>query len=676
MSKYKMQLSLNVLTHLGINLYSNIPSVLSEVIANAWDADATEVDIDIQTEGTAPQITITDNGIGMSQSDINDKFLFVGYNRRAQKNGTLTAGGRKPMGRKGIGKLSFFSIANVISVYSVQNSAEREAFELNAHKIQEAISDKETEKANDVPVKEIKFDDTFNAIKGTRIVLTELKKKIIGTTPSALRKRIARRFAVSCLMGRMQVRINGESITIADRNYSPRLEYVLSYEKNEIQQDKCTKLAEDGWHDRSVSFDENGEPSENGKYTIHGWIGMTASSTDLSVDGGNTNKISVLMRGKLAVEDVLESFRFSSMFTRFIIGEIHADFLDDDEEDDIATSSRQNIIADNTRHKALMKFLEKEITVARDLRDKSKRKSGEKAAINLFPKIQEWLEEMPSDTRKKARAFLGKIHGMNTDDSNKKTMFSIGIQAFQSRRLNDKLDSLNAITAENLNGFLQVASELDDLEASYYYQITKERLSVIKKFEEMEEDNVKERILQDYIFDHLWLLDPSWERTDGSVYMEERVTKAFKKIDDDLSPEKKRALGRVDIKYRTVAGTHVIVELKRASISVSKTDLEAQVKKYKYALEMCLHQATAGNPPPVEVVCVVGKPLTGWDNNPKAEQADRDSLKPLNIRVLTYQSLIKSAKDAYSDYLTKKKEKAKFISMLSDLDDESDHKED
>ena len=44
-SPYEMHLSLNVLEHLGLNLYSNVPSVLSEVVANAWDADATSVGV-------------------------------------------------------------------------------------------------------------------------------------------------------------------------------------------------------------------------------------------------------------------------------------------------------------------------------------------------------------------------------------------------------------------------------------------------------------------------------------------------------------------------------------------------------------------------------------------------------------------------------------------------------
>src|SRR5690349_2223587 len=105
-----MTLSLNVLNHLGINLYSNIPAVLSEVVANAWDADADRVNI--QIDKRADFITITDTGHGMNTHDINEKFLTVGYRRRDEKGGAVTRRyGRAVMGRKGIGKLSLFSIA-------------------------------------------------------------------------------------------------------------------------------------------------------------------------------------------------------------------------------------------------------------------------------------------------------------------------------------------------------------------------------------------------------------------------------------------------------------------------------------------------------------------------------------------------------------------------------------
>ena len=103
-----MTINLSALEHLGINLYSNIPAVLSEIVANAWDADAKRVTITI--DKSSETITIEDDGIGMDRDGVIDRFLAVGFKRR-DKMGGKTPGGRKPMGRKGIGKLSIFSIA-------------------------------------------------------------------------------------------------------------------------------------------------------------------------------------------------------------------------------------------------------------------------------------------------------------------------------------------------------------------------------------------------------------------------------------------------------------------------------------------------------------------------------------------------------------------------------------
>ena len=115
--RYLMTISLNVLNHMGLNLYSNVPAVLAEVIANSWDADASNVDVAFDLDQKT--ITVTDNGCGMDRDDVNSKFLYVGYQKRpsdiAPGEEFLTPiYKRKPMGRKGIGKLSLFSIANRI----------------------------------------------------------------------------------------------------------------------------------------------------------------------------------------------------------------------------------------------------------------------------------------------------------------------------------------------------------------------------------------------------------------------------------------------------------------------------------------------------------------------------------------------------------------------------------
>ena len=78
--QYEMTVSLNVLRHLGIGLYSNIVAALSEIVANSWDADAEHVWISIDAVGG--EVVIEDDGHGMNVDDVNRKYLTVGYERR------------------------------------------------------------------------------------------------------------------------------------------------------------------------------------------------------------------------------------------------------------------------------------------------------------------------------------------------------------------------------------------------------------------------------------------------------------------------------------------------------------------------------------------------------------------------------------------------------------------
>ena len=72
------------------------------------------------------KIIIEDDGCGMTVADTNEKYLRVGYERRKEEGGK-TRKGRPVMGRKGIGKLSLFSIADTVTVHSVRDG-ERHGF--------------------------------------------------------------------------------------------------------------------------------------------------------------------------------------------------------------------------------------------------------------------------------------------------------------------------------------------------------------------------------------------------------------------------------------------------------------------------------------------------------------------------------------------------------------------
>jgi len=113
-NKFTFEISLNILNHLGRNLYRSFVTVLGEAVSNAWDADAKNVCIYINEEQNS--FIIKDDGIGMSGDDFQNKFLKIGYSKR--KDGTRSAAGRPYIGRKGIGKLALLSCADKISMVS------------------------------------------------------------------------------------------------------------------------------------------------------------------------------------------------------------------------------------------------------------------------------------------------------------------------------------------------------------------------------------------------------------------------------------------------------------------------------------------------------------------------------------------------------------------------------
>ncbi len=170
---YKMTVDLNVLDHLGINLYSNIAAVLTEAVANAWDADAENVQINIDEENT---IRIRDDGVGMSIEDMNKKYLTVGYRRRDEDktSGKITAKGRPVMGRKGLGKLSLFAIADTIEVQSAKSKEKPHGLSMRVEDIRKCAKNK----TSYCPV--ALEDEDLEITKGTSIVLKNIKRKRLG----------------------------------------------------------------------------------------------------------------------------------------------------------------------------------------------------------------------------------------------------------------------------------------------------------------------------------------------------------------------------------------------------------------------------------------------------------------------------------------------------------------
>lgn len=202
----KFNIDLNVLNHLGLSLYTNTPAVLTEIVSNAWDADATEVHIDIDKENGT--ITIADNGHGMNLDDVENKFLNVGYARRKDNRATSPTYKRNVMGRKGIGKLAMFSLANEVSIFTKAEEDEIVAIKVNVTDLREAI-----EQQQEYNTENIEDISCFTKRHGTTIVLSDIDKQI-NTTATYLKKHLARRFSILGQQFNFKVFINQEEVTL------------------------------------------------------------------------------------------------------------------------------------------------------------------------------------------------------------------------------------------------------------------------------------------------------------------------------------------------------------------------------------------------------------------------------------------------------------------------------
>ena len=117
---YQMTISRLTVDKLGVKLYDKVSAVIAELIANSYDADATQVVVTcpmeeylatktkdgIQDKGYV--IEVEDNGIGMTPTEVNEFYLVVGKERRvdAKRGDRSKVFGRKVLGRKGVGKLA------------------------------------------------------------------------------------------------------------------------------------------------------------------------------------------------------------------------------------------------------------------------------------------------------------------------------------------------------------------------------------------------------------------------------------------------------------------------------------------------------------------------------------------------------------------------------------------
>lgn len=93
-------------------------TALAELMKNAFDADAPWLRVEFSTMGTNQHVVIADNGLGMSQTDIETKWLVLGTNSKTKRANKTSPSGRPLMGAKGIGRLASATLGRQLWMFT------------------------------------------------------------------------------------------------------------------------------------------------------------------------------------------------------------------------------------------------------------------------------------------------------------------------------------------------------------------------------------------------------------------------------------------------------------------------------------------------------------------------------------------------------------------------------
>lgn len=620
---FEMDFDIATIKHLGLQMYSTLPPVIGELVANAWDANATKVEITIPETpiDDRSQIIIKDNGIGMSDSDLREKYLIVGRDRRESENTEWTPEPHKRpiMGRKGIGKFSAFGIAREMEIESACDDG-----------VNRFLMDYD-EMLKSAPQRRAEFPPlalTGNVSQGTMITLRRITKFKTRPIPlKSLRRGLARRFSVIGEQQQFEVIINGKPISIEERDLKRLLAkdadgqlYLWKFNKKEI------------------------EPGTG--LTVTGWIGALERTTP-DADGVERG-ISILARGKLVQEPFLFKANVGQQYAlSYLVGELHAEFVDKT-EDTIGTS-RNVLVWDTEANAKLMEWGKQKVKgIAREWSEKRQKDNVRKLEENkLYQSFKERAKDIDNQRAwvLANKLVLQAISNNPTADVNKlEPIIQTSLDFMEFDAFAKIAQDLTNSDVQDVEKLLSLFKEWEIVEAKEMMRVTEGRIKTIEKLQDLIEKNALEvPTLHNFLKEFPWVIDPRWTLVADEVYYSNLLKDEFP---DD---EKDR---RIDFLCVREGGNLVVVEIKRPKKIASKKEL-GQIEDYVLFLRGLEEQTTD---PEWGIKNVVGYLLCGGLVNDPTVRGKQKILEKSQIYVRQYGDLLNMVTNLHQEFLDRYKE--------------------
>lgn len=618
---FTMSIQGGMLEALGINMYTTIGKCLVEFVANAYDGDASRVDImlpvekirlareEVRERAKAAQggassgkrsnvlllalpddirVTVRDNGHGMTPDQVQGVFLPVNRKRRLDEKGEETrnkteSGRRFAMGRKGLGKLAGFGAAECITIETKrrgQTFATR--FSMNYADLSSRGD------LTNAPLPATYVEGLQADAQYTEIVLSGLKCDAVRNNDANIRETIAEAF-FGILPTEFDIRFNGETI-------EPRpVTYEFSYPEARDA---------DGFADAAIGIDMM-EPLQF-KYVVH--FRQMGAHLPAAKRGAR-----IYCNGRLAAGPSLfdlptgmHNFHAQSYMECVVV----ADELDRFGVD-IINTNRTSLRQDS---ELVEKFLNT-VTAIMEAAIKAHAKFRERQAnqeIDNDPTAKAMMaiaKALPSRTRKATRKLIASMaaqYGVDSVDFT--TVVPLVLNAANATEVLIKLTELgaNPDTIEHVAEQLRDLAEIEKSDALKLFRARKNGIDALQKLESAGEEKWRERgfekLLHQLFKDEPWLIKPEFGRpfvSDEDLGKLASKLAEYLKVDAFTPPDKEGRPDKTRPDLVFLMGDSVsphvvtIVELKSPSLPLEHdhlNQLKGYMRKVEEFLETELHQ--------------------------------------------------------------------------------------
>jgi len=652
---YHMRLSRLTIDKLGVKLYDRASAVVAELIANSYDADAENVTVSLPLatalatkgdDGTVIDagysVAVHDDGHGMTPEEAQKYFLRVGADRRtrAEAGSKSRAKMRAVMGRKGIGKLAPFGICKRIEVRSA--GGERTAL---GYMVSHFILDFDkivTDEEGDVPIEGGPDDKTWAAESGTTVTLSDfLPKRVPGK--DVFIRQVARRFALAQ---------DDFTIHIHDTRSGDQSDPEFDIPKFQVEANEATKI---DLSTRPVPYLDRDLP-------VSGWLAFGKQAIRDEEEAG----VRIYARGKIvaATRDFEQPAGFTGEFTMrsYLVGEVHAEWLDDDDNEDLVRTDRQGILWDSEYGEALRVW---GAALVREIAKKSvKPRRDSKTKIFLEnSKLAERAREKFGENKAVVDAVMDfgkKIGGLAQEDELKDQEYiddlvDIVLLVGPHQALIRSFQAISKLEDRTIEQLVPLFTHTRTAELASYAQIASERVDAIDELRSaIDGENIQEADLQRLVARAPWLIRPDW-----SVISENQQLKTFR---DRFTAFMKETYGYVvdiAITYETKRpdftlihlGSQLhVVELKKPKHNFSEQDY-LRLQNYLEAFETFFkeHASFSGTFPDGFVIDLVADGVNIRDTT--CRRAFEAAEKSGQVQRVTWFDFLNNATTAHSQFL-------------------------